>query len=212
MTTSKISMRIAAIAGGLTLLAGSSAFAQQQIEKPRDQGSYNENVGGRTIEGTVESVAPDRDGQRVRLTNGTNVLVPNSVTGTNQGHRWGASNLQRGDTVRMNVYDNGDGRDALVRSMEMMASNSNYNYNNSYNNDQRFDGTVVSFNRRRDTLVMRSDEGRNVNVSMRAMDGRNNTSGTNFRRGQRISVTGRLDRGVLIADDVQRIRDNRSAR
>jgi len=96
--------------------------------------------------------------------------------------------------------------------MEMMASNSNYNYNNSYNNDKRFDGTVVSFNRRRDTLVMRSDEGRNVNVSMRAMDGRNNTSGTNFRRGQRISITGRLDRGVLIADDVQRIRDNRSSR
>lgn len=197
MNNSKITLRAVALAGGLALLAGSSAFAQDHMQKPRDDRSYNENTGGRIVDGTVQSVEHTRDGDRVRMTDGTTVVVPSSITGTSQGRRWNASSLQPGDVIRMRLYDrNGDGRGAEVQSMELMQSNS------FYNNDRRMDGVVMSTNRRAHTLVLRTDDGRSVNIHARGL------SVANFRRGDRVSISGRLDHGVLNADDVRRI-DNR---
>ncbi len=202
MNLSRISMRVIALAGSLTLLAGSSAFAQGRNEQRSQNQAANQAYANRTVDGTVASVSQDRNGERVRLTNGMDVFVPNSVTALNQGRRYGAATLQPGDVVRLNVYSRqGDGRDAEVRSMEILSTNS------IYNNDRRLNGTVVSFNRRAHTLVMRADNGQTMNVNLGYI-GRNNTSATTFRRGDRISVTGRTDRGVVIADDVRLSNNN----
>ena len=60
-------MRAIALAGSLTLLAGSSAFAQGRI----DARNQNQTYANKTVDGTVASVSQDRNGgERVRLTNG----------------------------------------------------------------------------------------------------------------------------------------------
>jgi len=77
------------------------------------------------VEGTVASVEHARNGERVRLTNGMDLVVPDSVMDVSQGRRRGASTLQRGDVVRMTVYSReGDGRDARVRTLEILRTSS----------------------------------------------------------------------------------------
>ena len=50
------------------------------------------------------------------------VVVPNSITGMYQNRRYQAAMLLPGDVVRLNVYSReGDGRDAQVRSMEILS-------------------------------------------------------------------------------------------
>jgi uncharacterized protein YdeI (BOF family) len=180
-----------ALAGAVTLLLGSSVFAQNR-NYPRADG--NRGYANRIVEGTVASVVHDRNGERVRLTNGMDLLVPNSISSMNQGRRFGASMLQPGDVVRMNVYSReGDGRDAQVRSLELLRTSS------VYNNDRRLNGTVVSFDRRARMLVMQTDNSRTITVDLNAYAGR----GMTFRNGDRISVSGRMNRGTFVADDVR---------
>jgi len=90
----------------------------------------------------------------------------------------------------------GDGRDAQVRSLELLQTGS------AFGNDRRMNGTVVSFNRRSRTLVMQTDNGRSVTVDLNAY-GRGTNSVGNFRRGDRISVSGRMNGGTVVADDVR---------
>ena len=189
----RILTRNMALAGAATLLLGSSAFAQNRNYPGTYGQGGNRGYANRTVEGTVASVVHDRNGDRVRLTSGMDLFVPNSITSMNQGRRFGASMLQPGDVVRMTVYSReGDGRDAQVRSMELLQSGS------AFGNDRRMNGTVVSFDRRSRTLVMQTDNGRTVTVDFRGM-----TSANNFRRGDRISVSGRFERGTVIADDIR---------
>ncbi|MEO8382126.1 MAG: hypothetical protein ABI779_20870 [Acidobacteriota bacterium] len=182
----------------LALLVGSSAFAQER-SYPRTNGQTSNRQANRMVEGTVASVVHARNGERVRLTNGMDLLVPNSVTGVRQGRRYGAATLQVGDVVRMSVYSqDGDGRDARVRSLEILQSRS---WNN--NNDRRFNGTVVSFDRRGRSLVMNTDHGRTVTVDLSTYSSARGNSSTPFRRGDRISVAGRMDRGTVLAEDIR---------
>ena len=194
-------MRAIALAGSLTLLAGSSAFAQGRI----DARNQNQTYANKTVDGTVASVSQDRNGgERVRLTNGMDVFVPSSVTAVNQGRRYGAATLQPGDVVRLSVFSRqGDGRDAEVRSMEIVSTNS------IYNNDRRLNGTVMSVNRRNHTLAIRTDNGQTMNINLAGYDGRNNTSAMTFRKGDRISITGRTDRGIVIAEDIRLTNNHR---
>jgi hypothetical protein len=194
-------MRAIALAGSLTLLAGSSAFAQGRI----DARNQNQTYANKTVDGTVASVSQDRNGgERVRLTNGMDVFVPSSVTAVNQGRSYGAATLQPGDVVRLNVFSRqGDGRDAEVRSMEIVSTNS------IYNNDRRLNGTVMSVNRRNHTLAIRTDNGQTMNINLAGYDGRNNTSAMTFRMGDRISITGRTDRGIVIAEDIRLTNNHR---
>lgn len=193
-----------ALSGALALVAGSSAQAQypdHTYQRSADQ------YANRVVEGTVASVAPGRNGDHVRLTNGMDLFVPASITDTNQGRRYGASTLRPGDLVRMNVYSReGDGRDARVRSMEILQSNDrNYrhNRNNNYRNNSLMSGTVVSLDRRANTLVMRADDGQVTTVDLNTYGGRTSMTDT-LRRGDRISVSGRMNRGgVVIANDVR---------
>jgi hypothetical protein len=202
MNQSRIAMRALALAGSLTLLAGSSAFAQGRNDRQQRNEQDNQAYSNRTVDGTVQSVTQDRNGERVRLTNGMDVFVPASVTATNSGRRYGAAMLQPGDVVRLNVYSRqGDGRDAEVRTMELLSTNA------TYNNDRRLKGTVVSFNRRHQTMVISADNGQTMNVDLSGYNRLTSTNMTTFRKGDRISLTGRIDRGVLIADDV-RLRNN----
>jgi len=186
-------IRNVSLAFAVVMMMASSAFAQRA---------------NRMVEGTVSSVIHARNGDHVRLTDGMDLLVPNSITGMNAGRRYTAAMLQPGDVVRMAVYSRqGDGRDAQVRSLEIISigGGRGYNNNNGYGNDgwvngRRMSGTIVSVDRRARTLVMQTDRGRTVSVDFNTFN-RNGNFG--FRRGDRISVSGRMDRGLIIADDVR---------
>ncbi|MCU1229949.1 MAG: hypothetical protein JWO97_2833 [Acidobacteria bacterium] len=202
MFSKAILPRSIALAGALTLMLGSTASAQNVY---RQQNS-NRGFANRVVEGTVSQVIRDRNGDHVRLTNGMDLLVPNTITGVTQGRRWGASTLHAGDVVRLNVYSReGDGRDAQVRSIELLSSNTynnNGRNNNGYNNNM-MSGTVVSVDRRAHTLVMQADNGRTYSVDFNSWSGRDTTVGS-YRRGDRISVSGRMGRGnTVIASDVR---------
>jgi len=182
-----------ALSGALAVMAVSSAQAQYPAY-PRTANQY----ANRVVEGTVSSVAPGRNGDHIRLTNGMDLFVPASITPINQGRGYAVSSLRPGDVVRMNVFSReGDGRDARVRSVEILQT-----YGRNYRHNALMSGTVVSVDRRANTLVMQTDDGRVTTVDL-------NTTGdgamaNDVRRGDRISVTGRMNRnGLVIANDVR---------
>jgi len=210
MLNTKVLLRNIALAGALPLLVASSAFAQYG-SYPGTYRTANRGYANRTVEGTVASVAVARNGgEHVRLTNGMDVVVPPSITGMYQNRRYQAAMLVPGDVVRLNVYSReGDGRDAQVRSMEILSRYSNNGYgrngNNGYGNgnrngynDRLITGTVVSYDRRSNLAVIQTDNGRTVNVNVNAYGGRNA-----FRRGDRVNISGRMDRGTFVADGVR---------
>jgi len=212
MSKTNVFARNIALAGSFTLLLASSAFAQSGYYGRGDdygRGEYSAGRGfaNRVVEGTIASAEQTRFGERIRLTSGMDLVVPNDVLATNQGQRYQTSLLQPGDTVRMTVFSRaGDGRDARVRSFEIIRSASygrgNRDWNGSYDN-RSLAGTVVSFDRRDGVLVLQTDSGRTMNVSLQSYDGR-------LRRGDRVSISGRMDRdrGTFIAAGV-RVDSNR---
>jgi hypothetical protein len=208
MFNTKVLARNMALAGAVTFLLGSSAFAQYGT-RPGTYGQVAQRgYANRVVEGTVASVVVARNGQRVRLTNGMDLVVPNSVTGENQGRRYGASTLRPGDLVRMTVYSReGDGRDARVLSLELLQSNSN-GYGNGRGNsyfgaDRQMNGTIVSVDRRNRSIVVETDRGRTVTVDVSGYSNRNANGYASFRRGDRISITGRMDRGSIFVEDIR---------
>jgi hypothetical protein len=210
MLKTKVLLRNAALAGALPLLVASSAFAQYGSY----EGSYrtaDRGYANRTVEGTVASVELGRNGgEHVRLTSGMEVVVPPSITGMYQNRRYQASMLVPGDVVRLDVFSrDGDGRDSQVRSMEILSryENNHYGrrddnngYRNGYNgyNDRLISGTVVSYDRRSNLATVQTDNGRTVSVNVYAYGGRNS-----FRRGDRVNISGRMDRGTFVADGVR---------
>jgi len=208
MFNPKVLARNIALAGALPLLVASSAFAQYGS----NQGTYrtaNRGYANRVVEGTVASVAAARNGgEHVRLTNGMDLVVPPSITGMYQSRRYQAAMLLPGDVVRMNVYSReGDGRDAQVRSMEILSryDNGNNGYrngNNGYrngNNERLISGTVVSYDRRSNIAVVQTDNGRNITVDVNSYGGSRNA----FRRGDHVNISGRMNRGTFVADGVR---------
>jgi hypothetical protein len=195
MFSKAILPRSIALAGALTLMLGSTASAQNVY---RQQNS-NRGFANRVVEGTVSQVIRDRNGDHVRLTNGMDLLVPNSITGVTEGRRWGASTLRAGDVVRLNVFSReGDGRDAQVRSIELLSRSGGYN-----NSSNVLSGTIVSVDRRANSLVLQADNGRTYSVDFNSWAGRNSNARA-YRRGDRISVSGRIGRGnAFIATDVR---------
>jgi hypothetical protein len=159
----------------------------------------------RVVEGTVSSVTREGNGERVRLTNGMDVLVPRTVARRSNTTRRGATVLQPGDIVRLDVYSNeGDGRIAQARSVEFLTrtgnnrygNNGNYGNNNYGNNGNRMSGVVTTVDRRAGTLVMRADNGSLMTVRI-------NGSAAGYRNGDRINVNGRYDRGTIYATDIR---------
>jgi hypothetical protein len=205
MLNTKVLLRNIALAGALPLLVASSAFAQYG-SYPGTYRTSDRGYANRTFEGTVASVAVARNGgEHVRLTSGMDVVVPPSITGMYQNRRYQAAMLVPGDVVRLNVYSRqGDGRDAQVRSMEILSRyDNNYgrNGNNGYHNgwnDRLITGTVVSYDRRNNLAIVQTDNGRTVNVNVNVYSGRNA-----FRRGDRVNISGRMDRGTFVADGVR---------
>jgi hypothetical protein len=184
-------------AGALPLLLASPAFAQYGYQGRYDR--VDNGYANRVVEGTVASAVQTQYGERIRLTSGMDLVIPNSVIATNQGRRYQTSLLRPGDLVRMEVFSRpGDGRDARVRSFELVRSGGNY-YNNGYNAGRDLTGTVVSFDRRDNVMVLQTDSGRTINVDVSNYSGR-------FRRGDRVSVSGRMDRdrGSFVAVGVNR--------
>jgi hypothetical protein len=207
MLNTKVLLRNIALTGALPLLVASSAFAQYGSY----QGSYraaDRGYANRTVEGTVASVELGRNGgEHVRLTSGMDVVVPPSITGMYQNRRYQASMLLPGDVVRLDVFSrDGDGRDAQVRSMQILSRSENNNYgrrdgNNGYRggyNDRLISGTIVSYDRRSNLATVQTDNGRTVSVNVYAYGGRNA-----FRRGDRVNISGRMDRGTFVADGVR---------
>src|SRR3954452_3126905 len=206
MFNAKVLARSIAIAAALPILVASSAFAQNR-SYPGTYRVANRGYANRIVEGTVAAVAPARNGgEHVRLTNGMDLIVPPSITGMYQSRRYEAAMLLPGDVVRMAVYSRqGDGRDAQVRSLEILSRYENDNgrrnrdngYRNGYN-ERLITGTVVSYDRRSDLAIVQTDNGRNVTVDMNAYGGRNVV-----RRGDRVNISGRMNRGTFIADGVR---------
>jgi hypothetical protein len=205
MFNTKVLARSIAISAALPILVASSAFAQNR-SYPGTYRAANRGYANRIVEGTVASVAPARNGgEHVRLTNGMDLVVPPSITGMYQSRRYQAAMLLPGDVVRMAVYSReGDGRDAQVRSMEILSRyENNYDrrgnngYRNGYN-ERLIVGTVVSYDRRSDLAIVQTDGGRNVTVDMNVYGGRNAV-----RRGDRVSISGRMNRGTFVADGVR---------
>lgn len=203
MFNTKVLARSIALAGALPLLVASSSFAQYG-SYPGTYRAADRGYANRTVQGTVESVYVGRHGgEHVRLTNGMDVVVPPSITSNYQNRRYQASMLVPGDVVRLNVYSRqGDGRDAEVRSMEILSRydngygrNRNNGYRNGYN-DRLISGTIVSFDRRSNLAVVQTDSGRTINVDVNAYNGR-------FHRGDRVNISGRMDRGTFVADGVR---------
>jgi len=194
MFNAKVLARSIAIAAALPILVASSAFAQNR-SYPGTYRAANRGYANRIVEGTVAAVAPARNGgEHVRLTNGMDLIVPPSITGMYQSRRYEAAMLLPGDVVRMAVYSRqGDGRDAQVRSLEILSRyendygrrNRDNGYRNGYN-EHLITGTVVSYDRRSDLAIVQTDNGRNVTVDMNAYGGRNVV-----RRGERVSISGR---------------------
>jgi len=194
MFNTKVLARSIAIAAALPILVASSAFAQNR-SYPGTYRAANRGYANRIVEGTVAAVAPARNGgEHVRLTNGMDLIVPPSITGMYQSRRYQAAMLLPGDVVRMAVYSRqGDGRDAQVRSLEILSRyendygrrNRDNGYRNGYN-ERLITGTVVSYDRRSDLAIVQTDNGRNVTVDMNAYGGRNVV-----RRGERVSISGR---------------------
>lgn len=183
------------MAGAVVMLLGTSLTAQDR-SRPRSTAAER-GFANRVVEGTVASIVHAQRGERVRLTNGMDLLVPNSITSNERGRRSGAATLEAGDVVRMNVYSReGDGRDAVVRSLEIIERNG------VYQNDRRMRGSVVSYNRRDRAMVMKLDNGRVVDVDLSSLSD-DSRSGRRFRSGDRISVTGRMNRGTIIAEDIR---------
>jgi len=200
MINTKVLARNLALAGALPLLVASSAFAQYG-SYPGTYRAASRGYANRTVEGTVASVAVARNGgEHVRLTNGMDVVVPPSITSMYQNRRYQAAMLVPGDVVRLNVYSReGDGRDAQVRSMEILSryDNGNNGYRNGYN-DRLISGTIVSYDRRSNLAVVQTDSGRTVNVDVNVYGGRNR-----FHRGDRVNISGRMNRGTFVADGVR---------
>jgi hypothetical protein len=208
MLKAKILARAVALAGALPLLVASSAFAQYG-SYPGTYRTANRGYANRIVEGTVASVAVARNGgEHVRLTNGMDVVVPSSITSNYQNRRYQAAMLVPGDVVRLNVYSReGDGRDAQVRSMEILSrygnngygrnGNNGYGRNNGYN-DRLITGTVVSYDRRNNLAIVQTDNGRTINVNVNAYGSRNA-----FRRGDRVNISGRMNGGTFVADGVR---------
>lgn len=182
-----LARNLAAIAA-FTLLLAVPAFAQHA---------------NRSVDGTVSSVAHGRNGDHVRLTNGMDVYVPNNIVPLNGGRNYAVSQLQPGDVIRADVYSRrGDGREAEARSVEVLQTsygrNRNDNRNDNYGRYGReWTGTVVSVDRHNDLLVLQTDRGRTITVNA---NGRNLRG---FRRGDRVSVTGRMNNGNFYADDIR---------
>jgi hypothetical protein len=197
MLNTKVLLRNLALAGALPLLVASSAFAQYG-SNPGTYRAASRGYANRIVEGTVASVAVARNGEHVRLTNGMDVVVPNSITGMYQNRRYQAAMLVPGDVVRLNVYSReGDGRDAQVRSMEILSRYGNNGYGNGYN-DRLITGTVVSYDRRSNLVVVQTSNGRTINVDVNVY-GRRNA----FRRGDLVNISGRMNRGTFVADGVR---------
>jgi hypothetical protein len=189
----KLFIRNFAFTGAVTLLLASPVVAQGRYYQPVANGYAN-----RIVEGTVALAEPARGGERIRLTNGMDLVVPNSVLATNQGRPYQMNLLHPGDVVRMTVYSReGDGRDARVRSFEFLRAGGPA-YSNGYNNERTLTGTVLSVDRRNDIVVVQTERGRTVSVDVGSYNGR-------IRRGDRVSVSGRMDRdaGNFVASGVQ---------
>jgi len=199
-----------ALAGSLAFTLAAPAFA---ASPNYDRVANRDGYANRVVDGTVASVVHERNGDRIRMTNGMDLLVPTSITGMRQGRRFGANSLVPGDVVRLNVYSReGDGRDAEVRSIEFLQSaNGTYNngvrpngrprngMNRNRNANVEVTGSVVSVNRRARQLVVQADNGQAMTVDLSGYSGAWNS----FRRGDRVVVDGVTRNGLFIATDLR---------
>jgi cytochrome c-type biogenesis protein CcmE len=182
-------VRNLAATAAFTLLLGTPALAQYRHD--------NNGYANRSVDGTVSSVVHGRNGDHVRLTNGMDLFVPDNVIPMNGGQNYAVSQLRAGDIIRADVFSRaGDGRDAQVRSVEVMRTRYGRNYNNN-GYGREWTGTVVSIDRRNALLVVQTDNGRTMTVNA---NGRNLRG---FRRGDRVSVTGRMNNGSFMADEIR---------
>ncbi len=181
------------------------------------------------IEGVVADVT--RDGDDVFLRTGGQTIrieAHGGIKAWYQGRAYRVRDLERGDLIRVDLDDH-QGNRYRARSIEVLRSISHDGpyqgrdrYDDRYDRDRRYDrdtrrdvsveGRVARIDRRYDEMVLRIDARRELIVDLRRLDGRGRHSPMHkVKVGDVVRVEGRLDRGVLVARDVDELhgRDRR---
>lgn len=186
---------------------------------------------GYDLTGMVVSVRGDGDGFVLRTGNrDVYVEAEGGVRVHYRGRSYRVRDLERGDRVAVDLSSSSYGRTARARSVEVLqsASDGRYGYDPNYGRDDRYRrddrygrdgryddayghrgndvlrGHVVSVNRGRDTMVIRTDRGRNVEVDARPLvqrRGRNWERG--IRRGEYVEVRGMFHGRIFVADAIR---------
>ena len=167
--------------------------------------------GDRDLTGVVVSVNPNGDEFLLRA-RGRDLLIDarGGVTAYYQGRRYRIRDLERGDRVAVDISST-NSRGARARSVEVLRSVSDRGRNNRGRNNgnrdngnqyDRLEGRLVSFDARRDVMIVRADSGRDVAVDTRALRLNGGNWERSFRIGDRVELDGRFDGRNFVAQTI----------
>ena len=184
-----------------------------EVRAPRDSSRVRADLSG-----TVVAVHGSGDRFVLRTSRGDiQVEAKGGVPVYFRGMRYRVRDLERGDRVAVDLKSD-RGRKLHARSVEVITSRSHSgrDYRGDYRGDDRGDyrgeryltGRVISFDARRDILIVRTNQGRDVRVDGRRLDDRHGRSWpTSIRVGDWIELSGNWNRrGVFVAEEIGRDR------
>jgi hypothetical protein len=206
MVQIKSFQKLVAAALFVAALAPLSMFADDRPDWRTDERSdrYSDRRGD--IEGTIVSVARDGDDFYLRTRRGT-VFVDarGGIHAYYRGERYRIRDLDPGDYVRVDVASNSGNR-LRARAVYVLdtggRNGGNWDRDNDRDYDRRYDtlsGRVISFDARRDLLLVRTSRG-DVRVATRELERR---YGRNWSRsitvGEYVTFGGRFDGRTFVA-------------
>lgn len=167
--------------------------------------------GDRDLTGIVVSVNPNGDEFLLR-SRGRDLLIDarGGVSAYYQGRRYRIRDLERGDRVAVDISST-TSRGARARSVEVLRSVSERGRDNRGRNNgnlengnryDRLEGRVVSFDARRDVMIVRADSGRDVAVDTRAIRLNSGSWERSLRVGDRVELGGRFDGRNFLAQTI----------
>ncbi|HUP64099.1 MAG TPA: DUF5666 domain-containing protein [Thermoanaerobaculia bacterium] len=175
-----------------------------EVRAPRDTSRISADLSG-----TVVAVHGSGDRFVLRTSRGDiQVEAKGGVPVYFRGARYRVRDLERGDRVAVDLKS-GRGRKLHARSVEVISSRSHFSRDyRDYRGDRYLTGRVISFDARRDILIVRTNQGRDVRVDGRRLDVRHGRSWpASIRVGDWVEVSGNWSRnGVFIAEELGRDR------
>ena len=175
-------------------------FRATEVRVIRDRNNNNRNNnnnynGQRTLNGIVTSVRSDRSFTLSALNRTFDVTSSSRLPrGLREGNIIRVSGEVRGDNISdadVTVLSQGN-----VNGNYRGGYNGNTNGSSSNNVNVNFPATVIDSNERNNTLRVRGENGREYIVATREAD--------NWDRGDRVRIKGRVQNGVIVADDIDK--------